>query len=132
MIEANMATIIGQHIMKRSYLIYVFMLTLTLLFAFITTPAYAETYTYDTTGRLTQVAYDDGSTITYSYDNNGNLLKRAVSVTMTLADVIRVLQVFAQIDSSLPVYQKMDVNGDGQIELGELIYILQKVSGLRQ
>ena len=109
-----------------------FSLILVLLFTLLPSPVNAETYAYDTTGRLTQVAYDDGSTITYIYDNNGNLLQRAVSITMTLADVIRVLQVFTQIDSSLPVYQKMDVDGDGQIELGELIYILQKVSGLRQ
>jgi len=37
-------------------------------------PVAAETYTYDDTGRLTSVVYDDGSSITYSYDNNGNLL----------------------------------------------------------
>ena len=39
----------------------------------------AETYTYDVTGRLVSVTYDDGSTITYSYDNNGNRLNMAVT-----------------------------------------------------
>jgi len=34
----------------------------------------AETYTYDAMGRLTDVAYQDGSQIHYTYDANGNLL----------------------------------------------------------
>ncbi len=37
-------------------------------------PAAGETYTYDDIGRLTGVVYDDGSSIIYTYDNNGNLL----------------------------------------------------------
>jgi len=44
------------------------------------TPAFAESYTYDTAGRLTGVTYDDGSRITYSYDANGNHLSRTVVV----------------------------------------------------
>lgn len=35
-------------------------------------PAHAETYEYDALGRLTKVTFDDGSTITYVYDENGN------------------------------------------------------------
>jgi YD repeat-containing protein len=35
-------------------------------------PAHAETYEYDALGRLTKVTFDDGSTITYTYDENGN------------------------------------------------------------
>ena len=38
--------------------------------------AYAETYTYDNTGRLTGVTYADGSQLNYSYDANGNRLSR--------------------------------------------------------
>jgi YD repeat-containing protein len=34
----------------------------------------SETYTYDSTGRLTQVTYGDGSSIRYVYDNKGNIL----------------------------------------------------------
>ena len=37
--------------------------------------AFAETYTYDAAGRLTGVTYDDGSTITYTYDSRGNRLQ---------------------------------------------------------
>jgi YD repeat-containing protein len=36
-------------------------------------------YTYDDAGRLTQVSYPNGKTITYTYDKAGNLLTRQVS-----------------------------------------------------
>jgi YD repeat-containing protein len=36
-------------------------------------------YTYDDAGRLTQVVYPNGKTITYTYDKTGNLLTRQVS-----------------------------------------------------
>jgi YD repeat-containing protein len=36
-------------------------------------------YTYDDAGRLTQVVYPNGKTITYAYDKAGNLLTRQVS-----------------------------------------------------
>ena len=38
--------------------------------------AAAVKYDYDSAGRLTRVDYGDGRTITYTYDKNGNLLKR--------------------------------------------------------
>ncbi len=41
--------------------------------------ASAETYQYDSAGRLTSVAYDDGSSITYIYDSAGNLLQNESS-----------------------------------------------------
>ena len=34
--------------------------------------AWADTYTYDSLGRLKTVTYADGSTITYAYDSAGN------------------------------------------------------------
>jgi len=40
----------------------------------------AETYTYDQAGRLTQVAYTDGSSISYAYDANGSQLGSTVAV----------------------------------------------------
>ena len=40
--------------------------------ALLSRPAHATEYTYDATGRLTRVEYDDGSTVTYSYDDAGN------------------------------------------------------------
>ena len=41
--------------------------------------AHAERYHYDTAGRLIRVIYDDLSSITYTYDDNGNILSRAVT-----------------------------------------------------
>ena len=40
----------------------------------VTSVTHAETYSYDSLGRLIGVVYDDGSTVSYSYDANGNLL----------------------------------------------------------
>jgi YD repeat-containing protein len=36
--------------------------------------AAGERYEYDRAGRLVKVVYDDGSTITYTYDKNGNIV----------------------------------------------------------
>lgn len=43
-------------------------------------PSIAETYQYDTTGRLTKVIYDDGSSIEYQYDNAGNIISTNICV----------------------------------------------------
>jgi YD repeat-containing protein len=48
--------------------------------------ASAETYTYDSAGRLTGVSYGDGSSISYTYDNNGNILTRELIALDTDAD----------------------------------------------
>lgn len=41
--------------------------------ALLASPAFAATtYVYDDLGRLTKVCYDNGQTITYSYDAAGN------------------------------------------------------------
>jgi len=37
--------------------------------------AHAETYNYDDAGRLTSVVYDDGTSIAYTYDSAGNIVK---------------------------------------------------------
>lgn len=55
---------------------------LTLAFGLVaTTPLWAgsATYSYDNLGQLTQIAYGDGTTITYTYDKNGNRVTRAVT-----------------------------------------------------
>lgn len=41
--------------------------------------AQAEGYSYDSVGRLTRVTYDDNSSITYAYDNAGNILKQTIA-----------------------------------------------------
>ena len=44
----------------------------------------AETYQYDAQGRLTDIAYQNGSSFHYSYDANGNIL----SVVTSLATAV--------------------------------------------
>lgn len=39
-----------------------------------------ETYRYDSVNRLTQVTYDDGTKIVYTYDASGNRSQRVISV----------------------------------------------------
>ena len=41
----------------------------------------AQTFTYDAFNRLTQIAYPDGATITYTYDKLGNRLSAVKSGT---------------------------------------------------
>jgi len=48
-----------------------------------------------------------------------------------LTDAILALQVIAGIEPTTQVYKEADVNGDGKIGIEEVIYILQKFSGLR-
>lgn len=49
----------------------------------------------------------------------------------TLADAILALKVLAGIGPSHSI-EITDINNDGKIGLEEVIYILQKISGLRQ
>ncbi len=51
--------------------------TIALLFA--TMQASAQTYTYDNLNRLTKVVYDNGTTITYSFDALGNRTAKKVT-----------------------------------------------------
>ena len=46
----------------------------------------AETYAYDTIGRMTDVVYANGSSIHYTYDANGNLLSIVTSGTTGVPD----------------------------------------------
>lgn len=49
--------------------------------------ALAIEYQYDAAGRLSQVQYDNGIVISYSYDDNGNLLQRDVSQQALVSDL---------------------------------------------
>ena len=51
--------------------------TLALLFA--TLQTFAQTYTYDSSNRLTKVVYDNGTTITYTFDALGNRTGKKVT-----------------------------------------------------
>jgi YD repeat-containing protein len=89
-------------------------------------------YTYDSLNRLTAVHYGGGKTIAYTYAGTGNVVK--ITSTYTLADMMICLQAItglSQTDIALNSTSGIDVNGDGRIGLAEVIYILQKVSGIR-
>jgi YD repeat-containing protein len=64
-----------------SKLLLLFSLLITLCVVLFAT-ANAETYTYDSAGRLIKADYDDGKTIEYTYDNAGNPLQRRVTVPL--------------------------------------------------
>lgn len=51
---------------------------------------------------------------------------------VNLTDAILALKIIAGMDTGQTVCELADVNGDGKIGLEEVIYIFQKVSGLRQ
>lgn len=53
---------------------FCFMLALMIFFA-VSSVLLAEKYEYDTQGRLIKVTYDDDSSITYAYDEVGNLME---------------------------------------------------------
>ena len=124
-------TIARRKKMRRFYLICLSSLVLALLLAFHITPVYAETYTYDPAGRLTSVTYDDGYSISFDYDNAGNLLQRMRFIRRALADAVIYMQMLSGIEPPQAVSIVADVNEDNKIGLEEVIYILQKVSGLR-
>ena len=88
-------------------------------------------YTYDHAGRIIGVDYGNERTISYSYDDAGNLLQRVVTTKITLADAIISLQVLANIVPASAVYREADVNGDRRIGIEEVVYVLQKISGIR-
>jgi Dockerin type I domain len=52
--------------------------------------------------------------------------------SVDLADAILALQVMAEIEPSATAHKEADVNGDNKIGIEEVIYILQKVSGLME
>lgn len=46
----------------------------------------AEAYQYDTAGRITDVAYQNGGSIHYTYDANGNILSIVTSLAAAVGD----------------------------------------------
>jgi len=52
----------------------------------------AETYTYDTRSRLTDVAYQNGGSLHYTYDANGNILSIVTSLAAAVGEESASLQ----------------------------------------
>ena len=76
-----------------------------------------ETYEYDAQGRLTTVTYSDSMSITYTYDNNGNILSIIVEGNQAPGAFARLLpednSTVVQPDSVVFSWSKaIDPNGD--------------------
>jgi len=104
-------------------------------------------YQYDRLNRLTSVLYEDVNRISYVYDAAGNRLSvtRSIEVLkgninedelVNLADAILGLQVLSGLKPagirSDYAASGTDVNSNQRIGMEEVIYILQKVAGIRQ
>lgn len=51
--------------------------TIVLIALFVPGTVFAETYEYDSAGRLTAVTYDNNDNITYAYDSAGNITEQS-------------------------------------------------------
>ena len=78
-------------------------------FLFATMQTFAQTYTYDSNNRLTKVVYDNGTTITYSFDALGNRISKTVTGSTA---VIR-----------------GDVDGDGHVTMADVYSIVDFIMG---
>jgi YD repeat-containing protein len=75
------------------------------LFCMAPAAALTVSYTYDGAGRLTKMAFASGQRILYTYDPAGNILKRQ------------------SFDRGSDLYG--DVNGDGNVNLTDMVTVLQ-------
>ena len=93
------------------------------------------TYTYDNLDRLISISYGDGASISYNYDDAGNILRAIMQggvQAIELSDAIIAMQILTRITPSLMESNVWDINADGKIGIEEAVYILQIVSGTRQ
>ncbi len=107
---------------------FVFLLGFYCLSCVLSISSYAQNYTYDSVGRLIGVTYDDGSSITYTFDAAGNRLSFAVQKSDIDGDGLPDDFEQAIIDSNPSddietiddVLPENDFDGDGYSNLREL------------
>ena len=102
--------------------------------------AFSTTYTYDSLNRLTKVVYDNGVTVTYSYDALGNRTSKKVTGSGTLrGDVngdgrVNVSDVTALINMILGLTPmdatRGDVNGDGRVNVSDVSELINIIMGI--
>jgi len=85
------------------------------------------TFTYDSLNRLEKAEYAGGAVFDYTYDNVGNRLARGQ--TFGLNDVIAILKLMT--GDPAGVLSSVDIDADGKIGMQELIYVMQRLAGLR-
>ncbi len=86
--------------------------------------SHAETYTYDDTGRLTGVTYDDNTGISYSYDEAGNILQQTVGIN-SLPDSFALVYPAdgaTGLPTSIPLIWKKATDPDGDTVGYQVIY----------
>ena len=84
-----------------------FLLTFLLLAAGIA--AHAQQYTYDDNNRLTKVVYASGKIVEYTYDAVGNRKSQTVTIVKVIV--------------------KGDANGDGTVDVEDVVAIVNKILG---
>jgi len=114
-------------------------ISLSLLSASVMLFAGSVSYTYDSWGRLSKAAYDNGKSVVFTYDPAGNLTSQQVSPVsagdvypdnaLTLKDAIVSLQIAAG-HKPQNVAVNADVNQNKVISVEEAVFVLQKVAGL--
>ena len=120
---------------KNLFAIVVFFLVIAIAASFSFAATRTITYTYDNLDRLTSVSYGDGASISYDYDDAGNILRVLMQGGMQaleLSDAIIAMQILTGISPSLMESNVWDINADGKIGNEEAVYILQVISKLRQ
>ncbi len=88
-------------------------------------------YIYDNLDRITAINYGDGISISYSYDDAGNILHvemNGTGSTMELLEAIISLQISAGQTPDITQSNLIDLNGDGKIGVEEAINILRIIS----
>ena len=86
------------------------------------------TYIYDNSNRLEKAQYEGGTVIEYTYDKTGfRLTENAIS---SLRNVIYILKILTG-TAPQGEYSTEDINGDGEIGMEELIYEMEKLTGIR-
>jgi len=85
------------------------------------------TFSYDSLNRLETVQYAGGAVFDYTYDNVGNRLTKGQS--FGLNDVIAILKLLTGDPGG--VFSSVDINADGKIGMPELLYVMERLAGLR-
>jgi hypothetical protein len=85
------------------------------------------TFTYDSLNRLEKAEYAGGAVFEHTYDNAGCRLTKSHS--FGLNDVIAVLKLMT--GDPADVFSSVDINADGKIGMQELVYVMQRLAGLR-
>lgn len=113
--------------------------TVALLFAGLQT--FAQTYTYDNLNRLESVVYNNGTTVTYTYDALGNRIGKKVTKdiiikkgdlnvdgTVSITDVVMIIDVIADPITYADKKAAADVNSDGNVTITDCVAAIDLIA----